>query len=40
MTYNNDSHTEIIAKSAVLIDELTPEMFDYMISLIPTPGEA
>jgi len=38
MTYNNDSHTEIIAKSAVLIDELTPEMFDYMISLIPTPG--
>jgi len=37
MTYNNDSHTEIIAKSAVLIDELTPEMFGYLISLIPTP---
>lgn len=38
MTYNNDSHTEIIAKSAVLIGGLTQEMFDYLISLIPTPG--
>lgn len=39
MTYNNDSHTEIIAKSVALIEGLNQEMFDYMISLLPTPGK-
>jgi len=39
MTYNNDSHTEIIAKSAMLLGGLTQEMFDYLISLMPTPGK-
>ena len=38
MSYSNDSHAEVITKSAVLIDGLTQEMFDYLISLIPTPG--
>lgn len=37
MSHNNDSHSEILAKSAVLIGGLTQERFDYLLSLIPTP---
>jgi len=37
MPFNSASHTEIISKSAAVTGALTPELYAYLISLLPTP---
>ena len=37
MTFTNDSHSEIIAKSAAVSGAFTQEMYSYLMSLFPTP---
>lgn len=39
MPFNNDSHSEILAKSAGFAEVFTQEVFDYLKSLLPTPGQ-
>lgn len=37
MPLNNASHPELIAKSAAVAEAFTQEMYEYLVSLIPTP---
>lgn len=37
MPLNNASNPEVIAKSAAVADAFTPEMYNYLLSLLPTP---
>lgn len=37
MAFKNDSNPELISKSAVVVQALTPELYAYLVSLIPTP---
>ena len=39
MPFNNDSHSEILAKSAGFAEVFTQEVFEYLKSLFPTPGQ-
>lgn len=38
MPFENDNHPEVIAKSATVSGAYTQQLYEYLLSLIPTPG--
>lgn len=39
MAVNSVNHPDMIAKSAAVVEAFTPKMYEYLLSLLPTPQE-